>query len=150
MGINEFIKIGSRIKAFRKEAGLTQREMATKLDLTFSTYSNYENNYREPSADIIGKICDILEIDLPDLMGVGEPKPTISEFSNIEEKLYHVGYTLIGDEADEHLWINYPDGELSITKQELLSLNNNVNSFLLFQLEELKRKRPDDFKIRKK
>ena len=48
MGINELIKIGSRIKAYRKESGMSQREMADKLGLSYSTYSNYENNYRDP------------------------------------------------------------------------------------------------------
>ncbi|MGN0290923.1 MAG: helix-turn-helix domain-containing protein [Lachnospiraceae bacterium] len=63
MGVNEYVKIGEKIKRARKASGLTQREMAKKLGLAYSTYSNYENNHREPDLDTINKICAILGID---------------------------------------------------------------------------------------
>ena len=49
MGVNEFIKIGDKIKEIRKLRGLTQRDVAKKLNIPYSTYSNYENNNREPN-----------------------------------------------------------------------------------------------------
>lgn len=145
MGVNDFIKIGSRIKAYRINSGLTQREMAKKLGLSFSTYSNYENNYREPPSDVIDKICEILEINIPDLFGIGEPIITHTDLSDIEEKLYHLGYSIGGDESEGYLWINYPDGTLSVSQEDLLSLDESANSYLLFKLEELKKKNFKDF-----
>ena len=64
MGINEFIKIGSIIKDFRKMKGLTQKEMARRLNIPYSTYSNYENDNREPNKEMINKIADVLGIDV--------------------------------------------------------------------------------------
>lgn len=55
MGINDFIQIGSTIKELRKAKGISQKEMSKLLDIPYSTYSNYENNNREPSADVIKK-----------------------------------------------------------------------------------------------
>lgn len=53
MGINQYIKIGSKIKKARISKGIRQKDMAEKLGLSISTYSNYENNYREPKLDIV-------------------------------------------------------------------------------------------------
>lgn len=68
MGVNEWIKIGERMKEERKKSGMTQREMAKRLNLSFSTYSNYENNYREPPMDIIKNFCEILSLSVDDLL----------------------------------------------------------------------------------
>ena len=69
MGINDFIKIGARIKKTRIEKGLSQREMAKTLGIPYSTYSNYENDNREPSSCIISKISKVLDITPAYLMG---------------------------------------------------------------------------------
>lgn len=42
-----------KIKEFRKAKGLTQQEMAKKLGLALSTYTNYENGYRQIPNDIL-------------------------------------------------------------------------------------------------
>ena len=68
MGVNEYIQIGSRIKEIRKSLGISQREIANRLNLPFSTYSNYENNNREPSFDTIKKIADALGVSVAEIM----------------------------------------------------------------------------------
>lgn len=68
MGINQYIKIGSKIKKARLSKGIRQKDMAEKLELSVSTYSNYENNYREPKLDIVEKICGILDITIDELV----------------------------------------------------------------------------------
>lgn len=72
MGINEIIKIGSRIKMLRKATGLSQKKMAELCDIPVTTYSNYENNNREPNINNLKKIADILEVSLDDLLGIHE------------------------------------------------------------------------------
>ena len=42
MGINEIIKVGNNIKKIRKEKNISQKDMAKKLNMPSSTYSNYE------------------------------------------------------------------------------------------------------------
>lgn len=74
MGINEIIKIGGRIKKLRKEKGLTQKEMADLCEIPYSTYSNYENDNREPGIEQLEKISSVLNITLDDLIGY-EPIP---------------------------------------------------------------------------
>lgn len=67
MGVNEFINVGARIKEARTKKGYTQKEMAEKLKIPKSTYSNYENSHREPSSTIIKSIASILEMDVREL-----------------------------------------------------------------------------------
>lgn len=70
MGINEYIQIGTRIKEARTKAGMAQKEMAEKLHISVSSYSNYENGYREPSFETIRQICKILESSVDELLGL--------------------------------------------------------------------------------
>jgi transcriptional regulator with XRE-family HTH domain len=47
-------KIG--LKIFRKRLGLSQDEIAEKLDCVKTTYQSWENGRREPPVDIIRKL----------------------------------------------------------------------------------------------
>ena len=60
MGINKYIQIGSKMKDARISQHISQKDMAKRLGLTVSTYSNYENNYREPKLEVIENVCKIL------------------------------------------------------------------------------------------
>lgn len=68
MGINELIQIGSTIKNLRIEKGFSQKEMANKLGIPPTTYSNYENNHREPNIEILDKIATILDTSTEDML----------------------------------------------------------------------------------
>ncbi len=68
MGINEFIQIGNVIKDLRIKKGLSQKEMAQKIGIPPTTYSNYENNHREPNIEILDKVANILEITTEDML----------------------------------------------------------------------------------
>ncbi len=56
-------KIGNVLKKYRKEAGLTQKEVADKVEITQSRYSNYENGYSIPPTDLFRDLAHILNFD---------------------------------------------------------------------------------------
>ena len=60
-------KIG--LKIFRKRLGLSQDEIAEKLDCVKTTYQSWENGRREPPVDIIRKLF-ILGAKVEELFGV--------------------------------------------------------------------------------
>lgn len=70
MGVNELVKIGTRIKQLRKEKGLKQKELADRVKIPHSTFANYENNKREPSQEQIEKIAMALGVSVYDLLGI--------------------------------------------------------------------------------
>lgn len=47
--------------------------MATKLNLSVPSYSNYENGYREAPMEIIEKFCSIIGITLDNFFGFNTP-----------------------------------------------------------------------------
>ena len=71
MGINEVVQIGNRIRKFRIERGHSQKEMAKLTGIPYSTYSNYENNNREPNLAQLSKIANILGISPQNLVFEG-------------------------------------------------------------------------------
>ena len=77
MGVNELIKVGNNIKSLRKKRGLTQKCMASLLNLPSSTYSNYENNNREPSKEVLLKISEVLEVDVCDLLNMNKSSDSL-------------------------------------------------------------------------
>ncbi len=82
MGINEFIKIGLRIKEARISKGISQKDMAAKLGINRSTYSNYENDIREPNLEVIEKIANTLNIPLSYLFSPSTDSNEIDRMSD--------------------------------------------------------------------
>lgn len=59
--------IGEKIKKYRKEKGLTQKELADKIGKGFSTVQKYELNISQPPIDVLNRIADTLDIDVSKL-----------------------------------------------------------------------------------
>lgn len=64
--------IGERLAQLRKERGITQKEMAAKLDVTQSMVSDYENGVFRIHGDLIIKIAKILRVSADELLGLGK------------------------------------------------------------------------------
>ena len=99
MGINEIIQIGSRIKMMRKARGISQKEMSKICDIPVTTYSNYENNNREPNITQLEKIANALEVSLTDLLGINHLSPD-NQFNIMADKVD-------SDAEFNHAWDNF-------------------------------------------
>ena len=51
---------GERIKQARKQAGMTQKELAKKLGISYVGVSQWENNLRNPKQETIQRIADAI------------------------------------------------------------------------------------------
>ncbi len=58
-----------RLKYYREKNNYSQEEIAEKINLTQSAYSNYEKGKRLPSIEILIQLADIYEISLDILTG---------------------------------------------------------------------------------
>lgn len=56
--------LGNNIKKYRKEAGLTQKELAEILDVAVGTIQQYELNKRQPRLEMINRIAGALGIGI--------------------------------------------------------------------------------------
>ena len=62
------MNFGDKLKELRKEKGLSQKDLAEKLNVTQRTISYYENSTTAPSnAEIVTKIADALNVRLDEL-----------------------------------------------------------------------------------
>lgn len=56
-------------KELRTKSGLTQQEMAEKLDISRSSIGMYENGEREPGFELLETIADYFNVDMNYLLG---------------------------------------------------------------------------------
>lgn len=73
-----------RLKESRERCNLTQGDIAKKLKIKRSTYSNYESkDEKEPSYEMMAKICSILNVTSDYLLGLSErPDNKVEVFPN--------------------------------------------------------------------
>lgn len=65
-----------RLIKLRKSKGLTQAEMAKKIDVHRATYSNYETGLRTPDYETLKKIADFFDVSVDYLLGrTDDPTP---------------------------------------------------------------------------
>jgi len=62
--------IGARISQLRKDKGMTQKELAERLEVSQPVVSDYENDVIRLPADIVGKIAQVLEVTSDELLGL--------------------------------------------------------------------------------
>lgn len=69
---------GYILRDLRKSKGLTQRELAAMLGISFSAVSMYERGEREPDFEMIEAIADTFNVDMNYLLGKQEAKRVFS------------------------------------------------------------------------
>lgn len=68
---NEYSAIlGNNIKKYRQMNMMSQTELAKKLGLSQNAICRYENGDRDPSTQIIYKLCEVLQVDFNELYNI--------------------------------------------------------------------------------
>ena len=60
---------GEKIKQARTAAGLTQKDLAARLEIVPNTISQYENGTRKPKIETLRRISEAIGCQLSDLIG---------------------------------------------------------------------------------
>ena len=94
------IKIGKFISEKRKELGITQSELAEKLNITDRAISKWENGVCMPDVGTIPELCEILNITINDLFS-GEVVNMKENEKKLEENLMEMARQK--EEADKRL-----------------------------------------------
>ncbi len=148
MGVNEFIQIGNQIKQAREKKGLSRKDIAKEIGVSYSTYCNYEYGNREPNKETLEKIAAALEVSVPDLLSTAEiykrAERTLQSFDPeqaFREYLSSIGYVLekgnfngkrkISSASDPEQEIYISDSELkTLEKTTKENIDLRINSFL--------------------
>lgn len=65
--------LGEMLTFLRKRSGMSQKELANKLNLSRSTIGMYETGQREPEIELLKKMAQIYGVSLNTITGVGFP-----------------------------------------------------------------------------
>lgn len=60
--------LASNLRFLRKKKGITQNDLADKLDVQRTMISAYEDGRSEPKLMTLGKLCDVLEVGMEELL----------------------------------------------------------------------------------
>ena len=84
--------LNDNIKALRKERGMTQEELAIRLNVVRQTVSKWEKGLSVPDAEMLQRLADALEISVSRLLGGSEERTqntdeVASQLARINEQL---------------------------------------------------------------
>lgn len=73
--------LSENIKTMRKNKGMTQEELAIKLNVVRQTVSKWEKGLSVPDADMLQKLAEVLETDVSILLGQVPQRENINEIA---------------------------------------------------------------------
>lgn len=68
--------IGETISSLRKKKGLTQNELAEKMNVTDKAVSKWERDLSCPDVNTISRLAEVLDVSVEDLLSAKEQKKT--------------------------------------------------------------------------
>ena len=80
------------LKALRKRKGITQEELATRLNVVRQTVSKWEKGLSVPDSELLIRLAEILEVSVSQLLGSKieeeeQPDALAEQLSRINEQL---------------------------------------------------------------
>lgn len=63
------MEFNEKLRLLRKNAGLTQRQVADAVGVTYRTYQNYEAGASSPSGDVASRLAAALGVSTDTLLG---------------------------------------------------------------------------------
>lgn len=79
--------LNENIKAIRKSKGLSQQELAIKLNVVRQTISKWEQGLSVPDSDMLITMSEVLETPVSVLLGETIPEARVDDLKVISEKL---------------------------------------------------------------
>ncbi len=79
------LKIGKYIQHLRKAAGMTQKDLAEKLNISFQAVSKWENGDALPDTGLLLDLCDILNTTADKLLNGGSLAPVERKLMRLED-----------------------------------------------------------------
>ena len=84
IALKDIHAIGKRIKYFRIQKGMEQKDIAQKVGITSYAVSSWESGRTRPDISILPQLCDLLCITLYELYGL---VPPVDRFSEKEQQV---------------------------------------------------------------
>lgn len=92
------MEFGEKLRSLRTKAGLTQLDIAEKLDVSAAAIGAWENGRAKPRLTKLGQLAELLGTSAADLMGEDTAEAAISGTSRMVPLL---GFAHMGEPCDE-------------------------------------------------
>ena len=92
------MEFGDKLRSLRTKAGLTQLDIAEKLDVSAAAIGAWENGRAKPRLTKLGQLAELLGTSAADLMGEDTTETAISGTSRMVPLL---GFAHMGEPCDE-------------------------------------------------
>lgn len=92
------MEFGDKLRSLRTKAGLTQLDIAEKLDVSAAAIGAWENGRAKPRLTKLGQLAELLGTSAADLMGEDATEAAISGASRMVPLL---GFAHMGEPCDE-------------------------------------------------
>ena len=99
--------LSENIKAIRKSKGLSQQELAVKLNVVRQTISKWEQGLSVPDSDMLISISEVLETPVSTLLGETVPETEVDTLKAISEKLEVINLQLAQRETTRRTMIRW-------------------------------------------
>lgn len=91
--------LNENIKTIRKSKGLSQEELAVKLNVVRQTVSKWEQGLSVPDADMLILISEVLDTPVSTLLGENVAEKEVDELKMLSEKLEVINLRLARNKA---------------------------------------------------
>lgn len=98
---------GKRFQRYRKELGIKQEEIASKVNISPQAVSKWENDLSSPDISILPELADILHITLDELLGREVIKTEIVPLENRKD-IQSMLLKIIAEDDEEKVKVNMP------------------------------------------
>ena len=109
--------LGQKLKKLRADKGLTQKDLAEQLHVTFQTVSKWENDENEPDISTLKELAKLYDVSVDHLISEDEEEAERNEESNVAPA-EQVTKTIIVHQKELHVCErcgkDIPDGEVAI------------------------------------
>ena len=143
---------GEKIRIARKNAKLTQTQLADELGVSQAMIGQYENGVRNPKYETLDRIARVLDVKISELLPDTDYNRILGEKAEkaymaiLEQIVGLKGYTFGITEDDDTLYIKYPEGILKLYDDSIPDrLQDEIESYVEFKMQELKNKHINSF-----
>lgn len=120
--------LNENIRAVRKSKGLSQQELAVKLNVVRQTVSKWEQGLSVPDSDLLIALSEALETPVSTLLGESIPEPEADQLTAISEKLEVINLQLAQIKCSKRKVIHWIFIAFSAAVVALLALLLLLNS----------------------
>ena len=79
------MKLANKLLELRKKKGISQEELAEKIEVTRQTISNWETGETSPNLEQAAKLSQFYQVSLDELVGNDIQNIALAKMSNVEK-----------------------------------------------------------------